>query len=72
MTELSKRQQEVYDFINQYHAENGFSPSMADIADGLDLANSTIATYIDNLKKKGRVTSMPGVPRSLKVVPAIA
>jgi len=70
MEELSKRQQEVYDCIKSYHEKNGISPSMADIADQLGLANSTIATYIEALRKKKRVTSMAGVPRSLKVVPA--
>jgi len=71
MEALSKRQQEVYDFINDYHVTNGIGPSLADIASGLNLANSTIATYVENLRKKKRVTSIPGVPRSLKVVPAV-
>jgi len=72
MEGLSKRQQEVYDYINQYHADNGISPSLADIADGLGLSNSTIATYIENLRKKGRVTSIPNIPRSLRVIQGIA
>lgn len=70
MEGLSPRQQEVYDCIQSYHNENGISPSVADIADELGLANSTIATYIEALRKKKRVTSLAGVPRSLKVVPA--
>jgi SOS-response transcriptional repressor LexA len=70
MEGMSKRQQEVYDFIEQYHSKNGISPSMADIANGLGLANSTIATYIEALRKKKRVTSMVGVPRSLRVISA--
>jgi SOS-response transcriptional repressor LexA len=72
MKSLSKRQQDVYNCIEQYHAKNGISPAMTDIAEELGLANSTIATYIENLRKKGRVTSLPGVPRSFKIVPAIA
>jgi SOS-response transcriptional repressor LexA len=72
MKELPKRQQEVYNFIEQYHAEHGISPSLYDIAEGLDLSNSTIVTYLKILKGKGRVTSMIGIHRSLRVVPAAA
>jgi SOS-response transcriptional repressor LexA len=72
MEVLSPQQQKVYDFIEAYHGENGISPSMADIAEGLGLANSTIATYVEVLRKKKRVTSMAGVPRSLRVVPEAA
>jgi repressor LexA len=72
MEGLSKRQQQVYDFIETYHTENGISPSVSDIAEGLGLANSTIGTYLEALRRKNRVTRMAGVPRSLKVVPAAA
>jgi SOS-response transcriptional repressor LexA len=70
MEGLSPRQKEVYDCIQLYHDEHGISPSMADIANSLGLSNSTIATYIETLRKKKCVTSLPGIPRSLKVVPA--
>ena len=63
--ELSKRQQDVYDCIDRYRKKNGISPSMADIAGDLGLANSTVAVYVEALKKKGRVSCMPGIPRSL-------
>jgi SOS-response transcriptional repressor LexA len=66
---LPKRQQEVYDFIKYYHLKNGIGPSLADIAEGLNLANTTIETYVNILRKKKRVTRIHGVPRSLKVVP---
>jgi repressor LexA len=68
MKEMSRRQQEVYDFIKDYHAQNGISPSVSDIAAGLGLAHTTIAIYVDVLKKKGFVKSLPGIPRSLTVV----
>ena len=72
MEELSPQQQKVYNFIKDYHAQNGISPAMADIAEGLGLAVSTVATYVDALRRKKRVTSMAGVPRSLRVVPETA
>lgn len=69
MEGLSKRQKEVYDFIEKYRSQKGFSPSIANIAEGVGLKNSTIATYIEAMKKKGFVTNESHVPRSLLVVP---
>jgi SOS-response transcriptional repressor LexA len=66
--EMSKRQKEVYNFISQYHKDNGICPAMSDIADGLALGNSTIVAHVRALKIKGLVTSIYRVPRSLKVV----
>ena len=68
MEGLSKRQKEVYDFIEQYHAKHDIAPSIDDIACGLGLGNSTIATYIENLKKKGYVTNISRRPRTLRIV----
>jgi len=68
MKELSPRQQQVYDFIEKYQNANGFSPSQADIAEGLGLSVPTIHTYIGAIKRKGGVTNQPGVPRSLRAV----
>ena len=70
MEGLTKRQQEVYDCINNYRKKNGISPSMADIAKELKLGRTTVAVYIEALKKKGRVSGMPGIPRSLINIPA--
>jgi len=67
MEGLSRRQKEVYDFIARYVTENGFSPSLADIAKGLNLHESTVATYTNTLKQKGYVESEYRVARSLKV-----
>jgi repressor LexA len=68
MEKLSRRQQEVYDYIKKYCAENGYSPSLADVARGLSLHDSTIAVYVEALKRKGAVTSEYRVARSLRIV----
>jgi repressor LexA len=68
MEKLSSRQQEVYNFIRQYCAENGFSPSLADVAKAIGLHESTAATYVAILKQKGFVKSEYRVARSLRVV----
>jgi repressor LexA len=68
MLKLSNRQQEVYDFIKKYLAEKGFCPALSDIARGLNLHDSTVATYVNILKDKGWVTSEYRIARSLRVV----
>jgi repressor LexA len=68
MKEMSRRQKEVYDFIKDYHTQQGISPSVNDIAEGLGLAHTTITIYVDVLKKKGFVKNLVGIPRSLTVV----
>jgi len=68
MEGLSPRQQEVYDYIWDYNEKKGMCPSIEDIANGLDLASTTIATYVDALIKKGVVTNEYGTPRSLQAV----
>jgi len=69
MKELPSRQKEVYDYIARYFVENGFCPSLADIARGLGLHDSTIADYVNILKSKGYVKSEYRVARSLRAVP---
>jgi len=70
MEGLSPRQLEVYGCIESYYKKKGFSPSISDVAEIIGLSTSTIATYIEALKKKGYVTSERGVPRSLLAVAA--
>jgi len=68
MEGLSKRQQQVYGIIKDYYDKNGFSPSLADIARMTGLSESTVATYVEMLKRKGVVTSQYRVARSLRAV----
>ena len=65
MEGMSKQQRRVYDFIWRYREERGYCASIEDVAGGLGLSNSTVATYVENLKAKGYVTGEYGVPRSL-------
>ena len=69
MKELSERQQQVYNFIWRYKEESGVCPSIADVAEGLKIAHTTAATYVEALKEKGCIKSDYGVPRSLQIVP---
>jgi SOS-response transcriptional repressor LexA len=64
---LPPQQRAVCDFIVNYRQKNDFSPSYGEIAAALDLSHSTVVTYVDILRRKGVVHSLPGIPRTLTV-----
>ncbi|MFA6190125.1 MAG: transcriptional repressor LexA [Candidatus Staskawiczbacteria bacterium] len=54
MQTLTKKQKQVFDFINEYILENGISPTFEEIRKTLGLkAISTIHEHVGTLKKKG-------------------
>jgi repressor LexA len=65
---LSKRQRQVLDFIKTYWKEKGFSPSFADIAQGLGLPGSTIKTYLEILRQKEYLTWQYFTARSIRIL----
>ncbi len=68
MANLTKKQKQVFDFINSYIAENGISPTIEEIRKKLKLkAVSTIHEHINSLKKKGYLSKSENSARSLKV-----
>ncbi len=66
---LTKKQALIIDFINDYTARQGESPSYREIMSALGLSSvSAVAEHIDNLVKKGALKRVPGAARSLEVV----
>ena len=51
---LTKREQDVYNYILEYRKEKRFSPSMREIAEGIGLHSaSTVHVHIHHLINKG-------------------
>lgn len=46
----------------------GYPPTVRELALELDVAPSTIARAIDRLEQAGRITRVPGSPRTLRIV----
>jgi len=66
---LTKKQQALLNFIQDFTEENGYSPSYREIMTGLDLSSvSAVAEHIENLVEKGVVKKTPGAARSLEVL----
>ncbi len=67
--ELTKRQQEIYDFIRKYSAKYGYPPTVRDIGKAVGLASSsTVHAHLSNLEKAGVLRRDPTKPRALELL----
>lgn len=66
---LTKKQQKLLDFVQDFTEENGYSPSYREIMAGLGLNSvSAVAEHINNLVEKGTIKKIPGAARSLELL----
>lgn len=66
---ITKKQQALLDFLQDFNEENGYSPSYREIQAGLGLSSvSAVAEHIDNLVEKGVLRKVPGAARSLEIL----
>lgn len=67
---ITKRQREVYDFISEFVAGKGYSPSFEEIGEALGLSSlATVHKHISNLETKGLLKRDYNRSRSIDVVP---
>ena len=67
--DLTKRQQEIFDFIKKYSAKYGYPPTVRDIGKAVGLASSsTVHAHLSNLEKAGLLRRDPSKPRALELL----
>ena len=67
--QLTKRQQEIFDFIKRYSAKHGYPPTVRDIGKAIGLtSSSTVHTHLSNLEKIGLLRRDPSKPRALELL----
>jgi repressor LexA len=67
--DLTKRQQEIFDFIKRYSEKHGYPPTVRDIGKAVGLASpSTVHAHLDNLQKLGLVRRDPTKPRAMELL----
>src|SRR6202035_4229199 len=67
--DLTKRQQEIFDFIKRYSATNGYPPTVRDIGKAVGLASSsTVHAHLANLEKIGLLRRDPTKPRAIEML----
>src|SRR5512132_2473959 len=69
MVDLTKRQQEIFDFIKRYSAKYGYPPTVRDIGKAVGLASSsTVHAHLANLEKLGLLRRDPTKPRAIELL----
>ncbi len=70
MAELTKRQQQIVDFIDRHRHSTGVSPTFKEIAEHFDFSShATVADHLRLIRQKGFLTGgEPKQARSLRVV----
>ena len=67
--DLTKRQQEIFDFIRRYSAKYGYPPTVRDIGKAVGLASSsTVHAHLANLEKLGLLRRDPSKPRAIEML----
>src|SRR6266852_1842692 len=67
--DLTKRQQEIFDFIKRYSARYGYPPTVRDIGKAVGLASSsTVHAHLSNLEKIGLLRRDPSKPRAIEML----
>ena len=66
MSQLTTRQQQVYDFLAGYIAEQGYPPTLQEIAGHLQVSgNLGVLRHLQVLERKGLINRSPGSSRSI-------
>ena len=66
---LTKRQQEIFDFIQRYASKYGYPPTVREIGKAVGLASSsTVHAHLANLQKSGLLRRNPAKPRAIELM----
>ena len=66
---LTKRQQEIFEFIKRYGKKYGYPPTVREIGKAVGLASSsTVHAHLANLEKYGVLKRNPTKPRAIEVL----
>ncbi|MFN8628004.1 MAG: transcriptional repressor LexA [Candidatus Binatia bacterium] len=67
---LTKRQKELYDYIDDYIARHGYAPTLEEIGEQFQLASlATVHKHLTNLEDKGLIRRKWNFSRAIELVP---
>ena len=71
MLPLTKRQREIFDYLNEFIQQHGYAPSLEDIGRRFALSSLvTVHKHLTNLQEKGFIKRAWNRSRSVEMVPA--
>jgi repressor LexA len=66
---LTKRQQEIFDYVRSYVGDHGYPPTVRDIGKAIGLtSSSTVHAHLANLEKLGLLRRDPTKPRAIELL----
>ncbi len=66
---LTKRQQQIFDFIKRFTHDKGYPPTVRDIGQAIGLSSSsTVHAHLSNLERLGMLRRDPTKPRAMEVL----
>src|SRR4051812_29911434 len=66
---LTKRQQQIYDFIKRFTHDKGYPPTVRDIGQAIGLSSSsTVHAHLANLERLGMLRRDATKPRAMEVL----
>lgn len=68
---LTPRQKKVLDYIKEFNAKEGFSPSLEEIGNYIKKSIGSVQHYIDALQKKGYIHKVDNIARGISLSPEI-
>ena len=69
MKALSKKQQEIYDYICRCVEKNGYPPSVREIGFSVGLGSpSTVHSHLNTLERRGFISREPGKTRAITLM----
>ncbi|HEY8465943.1 MAG TPA: transcriptional repressor LexA [Solirubrobacterales bacterium] len=67
--DLTKRQQEIFEFIRKYAEKTGYPPTVREIGKAVGLhSSSTVHAHLSNLEKIGLLRRDPTKPRAIELL----
>jgi repressor LexA len=71
MLPLTKRQREIFDFLNEFIQKHGYAPSLEEIGKRFGLSSlATVHKHLTNLQEKGFIKRAWNRSRSVEMIPA--
>ena len=69
MEKLTKKQQEIYDFIKDWTSKKCYPPTVRDICAGVDLkSTSSVHAHLATLERKGYIHRDPSKTRAIEII----
>lgn len=69
MSQLTSRQQQIFDLVRQHVDDTGYPPTRAEIANALGFRSANAAEdHLRALARKGVIEMIPGASRGIKIV----